>query len=118
MESESLIESRLWSPRQHWRQARVKGALVPRGHPVHALSGEGGTRLEDGDDGGRQSRAGERASAAAPGQQVHLEEGVPVHHGEVSCSISASARLRAAAEASLRPALAFSAHRRAATLSD
>lgn len=42
--------------------------------------------MEDGDHGWRQDRDGGRASEAAQRKQVHLEEGVPINHGEVSKS--------------------------------
>lgn len=51
---------------------------------VDALFGEGGTRLENGYHRQRQSGDRRLSSEAAQRQQVHLEEGVPVHHGEVS----------------------------------
>ncbi len=59
-------------------------AFFVRGHLIHAVFGEGGTWLEDWDHGRRQSDDGGRASAAAQRKQVHLEEGVPINHGEVS----------------------------------
>lgn len=55
-----------------------------RGHLVNAVFGEGGTRLEDQHRGGRQNWDGERTSEAASREPLHLEEGVPVNHGEVS----------------------------------
>lgn len=58
--------------------------MFPRRHLIDALSGEGGTGLENGDHSQRQSGDSRRPSEAAARKQVHLEEGVSVHHGEVS----------------------------------
>lgn len=42
--------------------------------------------MEDGGQSRGEERGGGRSSEAAEGKQVHLEEGVPVNHGEVSQS--------------------------------
>lgn len=59
-----------------------------RGHLVNAIFGEGGTRLEDEHRVRRQNWDGERTPEAASREPLHLEEGVPVNHGEVSLSLT------------------------------
>lgn len=65
---------------------KVTTAPSSRGHLVNAVLGEGGTRLADEHRVGRQNWDGERTSEAASREPLHLEEGVPVDHGEVSRS--------------------------------